>query len=159
MLGLWLGTNLVSLAVISGLAAFILADPTIRTILLFASALYLGYLALRIALAGAKIAFVQMEAPGFRTGVTLQLINPKAYAVNTALFSSFAFYPQSYAVETGIKLVITNLIWVVLHALWLAAGVKVNSLNLQPRTQRVINYLMAGCLFGVVLLSIWSLYR
>ena len=45
--GLCAGTNLVSLAVISGLAAVILAQPLVRTILLFASAGYLGYLALR----------------------------------------------------------------------------------------------------------------
>ena len=35
--GLCVGTNFVSLAVISGLAAVILADPFIRTLLLFAS--------------------------------------------------------------------------------------------------------------------------
>ena len=102
--GLCAGTNLVSLAVISGLAAVILAQPLVRTILLFASAGYLGYLALRIALAGAKIAFIQTSAPGFMAGVMLQFINPKAYAVNTTLFTSFAFYPDSFAVETGLKL-------------------------------------------------------
>ena len=110
LLGLWLGTNLVSLAVISGVAAVILADPIIRTLLLIASAAYLGFLALRIALAGAKVAFIHMETPGFVTGITLQLINPKAYAVNTTLFSSFAFYPESFAIETAIKLVVTNII-------------------------------------------------
>ena len=72
--GLCVGTNLVSLAVISGLAAVILAQPLVRTILLFASAGYLGYLALRIALAGAKIAFIQTSAQGFMAGVILQFI-------------------------------------------------------------------------------------
>jgi len=42
--GLCAGTNLVSLAVISGLAALILAEPVIRAVLLLASAGYLGYL-------------------------------------------------------------------------------------------------------------------
>lgn len=53
--GLCAGTNLVSLAVISGLAAVILAEPVVRTVLLFASSAYLGYLALGIALAGATM--------------------------------------------------------------------------------------------------------
>ena len=53
--GLCLGTNLGGLAVISGVAAIILAEPLIRTGLLFASAAYLGYLALRIGLAGTKL--------------------------------------------------------------------------------------------------------
>ena len=159
LLGLWLGTNLVSLAVISGVAAVILADPIIRTLLLIASAAYLGFLALRIALAGAKVAFIHMETPGFVTGITLQLINPKAYAVNTTLFSSFAFYPESFAIETAIKLVVTNIIWLILHFFWLWMGVRVNRLNLAPATQRRINLVMASCLMGVVALSVWSLIK
>ena len=159
LLGLWLGTNLVSLAVISGVAAVVLADPIIRTLLLIASAAYLGFLALRIALAGAKVAFIHMETPGFVTGITLQLINPKAYAVNTTLFSSFAFYPESFAIETAIKLVVTNIIWLILHFFWLWMGVRVNRLNLAPATQRRINLVMASCLMGVVALSVWSLIK
>lgn len=155
--GLCAGTNLVSFAVISGLAALILAEPLVRTGLMFASAGYLGYLALRIALAGANIAFIQTTAPGFLSGLTLQFINPKAYAVNTTLFSGFAFYPDSFAVETGLKLVIVNAIWMPLHLLWLHAGVRLNSLNLSPRTQRLINLVMALCLIGVVALSLWSI--
>lgn len=157
--GLCGGTNLVSFAVISGLAAVILAEPVVRTVLMFASAAYLGYLALRIALAGARIAFIQTTAPGFLAGLTLQFINPKAYAVNTTLFSGFAFYPQNFAVETGLKLAIVNIIWLPLHLLWLYAGVRLNSLNLQPRTQRLINLAMALCLIGVVILSVWSVLR
>ena len=52
--GLCLGTNIGGLAVISGVAAIILAEPLIRIVLLFVSAAYLGYLALRIGLAGTK---------------------------------------------------------------------------------------------------------
>ena len=157
--GLCAGTNLVSFAVISGLAAIILAEPVVRTVLMFASAGYLGYLALRIALAGARITFIQTTAPGFLAGLTLQFINPKAYAVNTTLFSGFAFYPQSFAIETGLKLLIVNVIWLPLHLLWLYAGVRLNSLNLQPGTQRLINLGMALCLIGVVILSVWSVLQ
>ena len=134
----------------------LLAEPTVRTILLFASSGYLGYLALRIALAGAKIALILANAPGFLTGLTLQFINPKAYAVNTALFSSFAFYPENFAVEIGLKLVIMNIIWLPLHLVWLYAGVRLSSLDLAPRTQRLINLGVAACLLVVVILSVWS---
>jgi threonine/homoserine/homoserine lactone efflux protein len=88
--GLFLGTNLVALAVVSGLAAAALAVPWLRAVLLWGSAAYLLWLAARIALAGAKIAFIHPERPpGALAGVALQVINPKAYAVNTALFSGF----------------------------------------------------------------------
>jgi threonine/homoserine/homoserine lactone efflux protein len=157
--GLCAGTNAVALAVISGLAVVILAELFIRNLLIVASAAYLGYLALRIALAGAKIAFIQTAAPGFMAGLMLQFINPKAYAVNTTFFSSFAFYPESFALETGLKLIIMNLIWIPLHLLWLYAGVKINHLDLSPSIQRRINIGMAACLVAVVALSIGSLFH
>jgi threonine/homoserine/homoserine lactone efflux protein len=157
--GLFIGTNIVCLAVISGLAAIVLADPIVRTILLAVSAAYLAYLAFRIAFAGAKIAFISMSTPGLMAGLTLQFINPKAYAVNTTLFSGFAFYPESLFIETGLKLLIANVIWLLLHCLWLYAGVKINRLELAPRTQRTINFGMAACLLAVVILSVWSLLR
>lgn len=157
--GLFIGTNLVCFAVISGLATVMLTTPLIRTLLLIASAAYLGYLAFKIAFAGAKIAFIHMSKPGLLSGLTLQLINPKAYAVNTTLFSGFAFYPDSFFVETALKLLIANVIWMALHILWLYAGVRVNRLELPARTQRLINMLMAICLLAVVLMSVWSLLR
>jgi threonine/homoserine/homoserine lactone efflux protein len=157
--GLFMGTNFVCLAVISGLAAIVLADPVIRKILFAISATYLTYLALRIAFSGAKIAFISMSKPGWIAGLTLQFINPKAYAVNTMLFSGIAFYPENLAIETGLKLLIANVIWLLLHGLWLYAGVKINRLELADGTQRAINFGMAACLFAVVMLSVWSMLR
>lgn len=154
--GLFAGHFLVSIAVITGLAAIILAEPFIRRLLLLASAGYLGYLALRIALAGSKISFIQINAPGFMTGMTLQFINPKAYAVHTTFFTGFAFYPDSFVVETGLKLIIMNAIWISLHLCWLYAGCKLNELNLPDKTQKLINIFMAICLVAVVGMSAWS---
>ena len=155
--GLFIGNNLVCFAVISGLATVMLANPVIRMALLVASAAYLGYLAFRIAFAGSKIAFIQVAKPGLLAGATLQLINPKAYAVHITLFSGFAFYPSDFLVEVTIKFFIANVIWIILHFFWLYAGIMVNQLDLPQQTQRVINFIMAVCLFVVVGLSIWSM--
>ena len=157
--GLFIGNNLVCIAVISGLATVILANPSIRMILLVVSAAYLGYLAFRIAFSGAKIVFIQMPKPGLITGTTIQLINPKAYAVHMTLFSGFAFYPIDFFIETAIKLLIANVIWILIHFLWLYLGVKINQLELPEKTQRVINVFMAICLLAVVGLSVWSIIR
>ena len=127
MSGLFVGHVIVSLAVITGLATIILAEPVVRTILLFCSVSYLGYMAFRIALAGSKIAFIEMlKAPGFVAGMSLQFINPKAYAVHTTFFTGFAFYPDSFAVEMSLKLVIMNTIWILLHTLWLYTGYRLH---------------------------------
>ena len=158
MAGLFLGHVIVSVAVITGLAAILLAEPVVRTILLFLSAAYLGYLAFSIALAGSKISFIEMiKAPGFMTGMTLQFINPKAYAVHTTFFTGFAFYPDSFTIEISLKFLIMNFIWIILHLAWLYAGCKIHELNLSSLAQKWVNLLMAASLCGIVVLSIGSI--
>ena len=160
MAGLFVGHVLVSLAVITGLATIILAEPIVRTILLFCSAGYLSYLALRIALAGSKIGFIEMlKAPGFVAGMSLQFINPKAYAVHTTFFTGFAFYPGSFAVEISLKLIILNTTWLLLHTLWLYAGYRLHELQLSSKVQKWINILMALCLCVVISLSVNSILK
>ena len=152
--GLFVGNNLVALAVVSGIAAIVLSVPGLRTVLLYASAAYLFYLALKIAFSGSRIAFIHAErAPGFLNGIALQAINPKAYAVNTAFFSGFAFWPASLMTETLLKLAILNAIWIPIHFLWLGAGVTVHRLELGHRAQFAINVVMAISMLAVVALA------
>lgn len=152
--GLFVGNNLVALVVVSGVAAIVFSVPALRTVLVYASAAYLTYLALKIAFSGSRIAFIHAErAPGFANGLLLQAINPKAYAVNTAFFSGFAFWPSSLMSETIIKFAILNAIWVPIHFLWLGAGVTVRRLELGQRTQFAINVVMALSMLAVVALA------
>lgn len=154
--GLFIGTNLVALAVVTGLAGLVLAQPGIRTVLLYASVAYLCYLALRIALAGSKIRFIESaRAPGVRDAVLLQTINPKAYVVNTALFTGFPFAGMSIGTEVAWKFVLVNLIWIPIHLLWLGAGITLRRLDLSERWHRIINVLMALSLLMVVGLALW----
>lgn len=155
--GLFFGSNLVMLAAALGLAALFLADERLRLVFTVLSTAYLLYLALKIALAGSKIAFISSETPpGVWGGIALQVINPKAYAVGTFVFSNFPIWPDSLAWEIVIKFIILNAIWIPIHILWLAAGVSINNLNLQPKTQRAINILMALSMLVVVGLALRS---
>lgn len=155
--GLFIGTNLVALAVISGLAAVVLSVPVIRTVLMVASIAYLIYLASRIAFAGSRIAFIEAKAPpAVLSGILLQAINPKAYAVNTTLFAGFPFAPDNLVFETLAKLVIVNAIWIPIHLGWLFAGATLHRLNLPQHTQRRINYAMAASMLAVVALAIYA---
>lgn len=155
--GLFIGTNLVALAVVTGLAALILANPVIRTILVAASTAYLLYMAFKIATAGSTIGFSSAtRKPGVRDGLMLQAVNPKAYVVNTTLFSGFAFLPQSYGLEVGLKFLIMNAIWVSLHFAWLWVGARIKAMNLAAQTQRRINLGMACALIAVVGLALWT---
>lgn len=155
VLGLFIGTNLVALAVISGVAAVILSVPAIRYVLMAASTAYLLYLAARIAFAGSRIAFIEAKSPpGPGAGILLQAINPKAYAVNTTLFAGFPFAPDNLMFETVAKLIIVNAIWIPIHLGWLYAGATLHRLNLSEAAHRRINYLMAASMLAVVVLAI-----
>lgn len=157
VLGLFIGTNLVALAVISGIAAIVLSMPVVRTVLMVASIGYLLYLASRIAFAGSRVAFIEAKAPpGVMAGVLLQAINPKAYAVNTTLFAGFAYAPDNLVFETLTKLIITNAIWIPIHLAWLWAGEALHRLDLSEAAHRRINVLMAASMLAVVVLAIYS---
>lgn len=152
--GLWLGNFLVGVAVATGLAAIVFSVNYLREILLLASAGYLIYLAIKIAMSGRKIAFIFSEKPlGFFSGVSLQIINPKAYVVNTTLFTGFAFLPDSLLQETLIKFGILNALWIPIHFAWLSAGATLKRLALDERLQRTINIVMALLMLLVVALA------
>ena len=155
VIGLFIGTNMVALAVVSGLAAVVLADVRIRSILFIASAAYLFYLAARIALAGSRIAFIEARrSPGVIDGVLLQMINPKAYAVNTTLFSGFAFGGANLLAETVLKFVIVNAIWIPIHFFWLWLGITLRQLDLSERAHRAVNIAMSVSMLAVVCLAV-----
>ncbi|MBD8890484.1 LysE family translocator [Roseibium litorale] len=152
--GLWLGNNLVGLAVVSGLAAIVFSVPLLREVLAGLSFLYLLYLAGKIALSGSKIAFIHAERPpGFFGGLALQAINPKAYVVNAALYGGFGFWPDSLGAEILVKFLLLNAVWIPVHLLWLGAGVGLHRLNLSQRSHMVINAAMALSMLAVVVLA------
>lgn len=153
--GLFIGSNIVMVAAASGLAALFLADERLRLLFTMLSTLYLLYLAAKIAFAGSKIAFLEAtHPPGLWGGIALQIINPKAYAVGTFVFSNFAIWPDNFLGEIVLKLLILNAIWIPIHIIWLWAGVSINRLELAPRTQRAINIAMALAMLLVVGLAI-----
>ena len=153
--GLFLGTNLVFLAVASGLIAVLMSVPSVRIFLLVLSTCYLFYLASKIALAGSNIAFIKAKAPpGIISGILLQAINPKAYVVNTTFVSGFAFYQSSFVMELIIKFLIINSIWIPLHLIWLYVGTVLHELNLTNKNQRIINLMLAFSMIAAVVISI-----
>ncbi len=155
--GLWAGNNLVSGMVISGMAAVVFAVPWLRTALLLASVSYLLWLAFRIASAGARVGFHEATRPlGLWNGLTLQIINPKAYVVGTTLFSGFVLMPGNLAMETALKVLIMNAIWIPVHLVWLGLGVSLRRLDLRPSTQRFINMAMAASMLIAVGLALMS---
>ena len=155
--GLFVGSNLVMFAVVSGLAAIVLQISGLRTILLIASTSYLVYLAARIAFAGSKVGFIQSDKKlGFWSAITLQIINPKAYVVGTTMFSGFPIFPDAFMQEVIVKATILNLVWIPVHFGWLYAGASIKRLALSNEAQRRINIFMGLAMLAVVGLATLS---
>ncbi len=155
VIGLCIGTNLVALAVVTGVAGAVLAQPGLREVLTALSLAYIVWLALRVATVGTRINFVSKDRPpGIRAALLLQALNPKAYVVNTTLFAGFPFVGQALLQETLSKFLIINLIWIPIHLGWLAAGIALQRFDLPQAQQRAINIAMAAALLAVVALAI-----
>jgi len=155
--GLFIGTNLVALAVVTGVAGLVLANPMVKPILLYASITYLTYLAFRVATAGSNIAFIKRQSPpGILNGIALQAINPKAYVVNTTMFTGFPFGLKYDGYEVILKFFLLNAVWIPIHILWMIAGIALQRMDLPLKTQRVISVFMGLSLLVVVGLAIWQ---
>lgn len=153
-IGLFIGTNLVALSVVAGITAFFTQFPLIKYALLYCSLAYLLYLAVRITFAGTNLNFIKKaEAPGIVNGIALQLINPKAYVVNTALFAGFPMGHLGVSQQIIWKFMAINAVWIPIHILWLILGVSIKNLQLTDIWQRRINAMMGISLFVVVLLT------
>ena len=155
--GLFLGTNMVGLAVITGISFWVVSNPFLRFFLLFLSTAYLLFLAFKVATADKKVSFVRPRSkPGVLAGFVLQPINPKAYFVNTVLFSGFAIYPENFLLEVIVKFVILNVIWIPIHVLWLFLGLSLKRINLDQTVSRRVNFGLAMSLVFVVVLAFIS---
>ena len=153
--GALVGANVVIVLVISGLANFLEGLPQIRVILIFISLCYLSYIAFQIAYSNSNSGIERTtNLLGFKDGVIIQLINPKAYAVALALFSGFPFSKQTLFVEIYLKLLITNVIFIPAYLAWLLAGVKLNSLNLSHKKVRKVKITLAFLMLVAALVSV-----
>jgi len=151
--GVYVGANVTTLIVFSGLSTLLLEFPGLRSALFLLSLTYFVYLAVRIGLAGSELGIVTQVPPGFRAGVMLQLVNPKTYMTISALYFGFPILADAPVNEAIIKIIIANIIWLPGHLLWLHAGVKINRLGLSPRATRMLNITLAASMLIIVFTS------
>ena len=155
VIGIIFGANIVALSVILGLASLILNYPILRLILLIFSSAYLIYLALKIL----RQSFINSanfpnKKLSFGNGIIIQLLNPKNYLVQIALFSGFLIWPSDFILEVIYKILIANLIWIPGHLAWLALGASVKTFKFSKATMNYINFIMALLILSVIFLAI-----
>jgi threonine/homoserine/homoserine lactone efflux protein len=146
--GLIIGAVAVLLAVATGIFALLLSIPGLAPVVHYASALYMLYLAWRVATAPplSKPESAPL-APSLMAGFLLAIANPKAYVAIAAVFAGSALGPV-------IKVAIITAMIVVIHLCWLFAGASLSRLLRDPLSSRIVNIVFALVLVAMTVLSL-----
>jgi threonine/homoserine/homoserine lactone efflux protein len=152
--GIVAGTIAVLLAVATGITAALLALPAVRPVLIAAGAGYILWLAYHIATApplGAPAAGA--AAPSLAAGVLLGVANPKAWVAIAAVFASATLASAALA-DAAEKVAVLSAIVVLIHLVWLGAGVSLAPLLRDPRRSRAVNLALAAVLVVATALAV-----
>lgn len=152
--GIVLGTIAVLLAVATGTVAVLLAVPRIAPILVGVSAVYILYLAFRIATAPPLSRHSDdRAAPSFAGGFLLAVGNPKAYVAIAAVFAGTRLTGEAGALDAGLKVTVLGLMIVVIHLGWLLAGAALSRVLSDPVRSRIANLAFAAVLVATTALA------
>lgn len=152
--GLIAGTVAVLLAVAAGVVALVTSIPHGALVLGIASAVYILYLAWKIATApplGGRDG--PAAAPGFLGGFGLAVANPKAYVAIAAVFAGTTVIAGNSGLDAAVKLALLGGMIVLIHVAWLLAGVSLSRWLRDPVASRVINLVMAAALVVVTAIA------
>ncbi|WP_342360724.1 LysE family translocator [Terrarubrum flagellatum] len=154
--GLILGTTVVLAAVASGAVALLLSVPAAATALTILSAVYMLWLAFRIATApplGEPDA--ARQAPPLAAGLALAIANPKAWFAIAAVFAGVTLFRDGRFVDGALKFAVLTGMIVLIHLGWLIAGASLSQLLRDPVRSRIANVgfailLVAATLHGLL---------
>jgi threonine/homoserine/homoserine lactone efflux protein len=147
--GITIGFAFMIAAVGLGLGTVFLAYPVLQSILKYAGAAYLIYLAAAIALSGpATPGEVTSRGPMTFWGAALfQWINAKGWVIvigTITAYAAIARFPLNIAIQTLISLVVGSVSTVV----WALFGTALRPVLTSERLVRAFNILMAGLLLA-----------
>lgn len=145
LLGILAGLAVALMAVAAGIAALYNSFPGIRLTVQIMGAMYILYLAQKIA--RAPVLNINdnksVSAPTFVDGFILNLLNPKAYAAFLAVFSQFLLPLQSQLSSTIYTAVICFLVAVVVDIVWLLSGNFLRQFFETPESARIMHVTFA----------------
>ena len=145
--GLILGTTAVLLAVAIGVVAILLSVPWGAPVLATVSAVYILYLAFKIATARPLTSQSHpMAAPAFAGGFLLAIANPKAYLAIAAVFAGSTIFVEDHALDAAVKTALLSVMIVVIHVCWLSAGASLSRVLHDPASSRIVNVSLAAIL-------------
>jgi threonine/homoserine/homoserine lactone efflux protein len=142
--GIIIGVLTVLVLTSSGLASLILAEPTFGPIVKVLGAVYMAWLAWKIATAPPLADQAPAaRAPSLGTGLFLGVGNPKAYAAMAALASGFVLAIDRPVLDVAIKALLLAAVIAIVNVAWLLLGAALTRVFRDPKMNRVINIIFA----------------
>ena len=154
--GVLIGMALLIFTVSLGLGSVVLNNATLLLALNIGGAVFLLWLAWRIASADPTTSNKQQKAAGFIPAFTLQWVNPKSWLVTTSAAGTYLSGDAGSAVTQSALLAITFAVAALPSAFtWLTFGAAVSRFLSNERRTRIFNVsmglLLAASVFMIVL--------
>jgi threonine/homoserine/homoserine lactone efflux protein len=155
--GLILGTIAVLFAVAIGVVAILLSMPQSARVLAAVSAVYILFLAFKIATAPPLESRSQhAPAPAFAGGFLLAIANPKAYLAIAAVFAGTTTFVEDRGIDAMAKTALLSVMIVTIHVSWLGAGALLSRILHDPIRSRIVNVLLAASLVVMAFMALIS---
>ncbi|NVJ61517.1 MAG: LysE family translocator [Gammaproteobacteria bacterium] len=122
LIGVLVGLTVAIVGAVVGLSTLFAQFPYVKSIVQYAGAAYILFIAYKIATAPLEPNHSETSIPDFKDGFILNLLNPKAYVAFFALFSQFLLpFPDAFLsyFATGLTCLIVA---VVVDIIWLVSG-------------------------------------
>lgn len=152
--GIVCGMVLIMTLTASGVTGLMIALPGVIPFLTALAGAYFLYLAFRIATAPPiNDDDAERKPPAFSTGFLICIVNPKAYAAMTALFSGFVIVDHSTIIDAAAKIGLLTVMIILVNIVWLTIGAALTKLFRDPVANRVINVGFAALLLATLALT------
>ena len=145
--GLQVGLAAAAAVSAAGLVSLLTAYPPVLHAMSLAAAVYLLYLAWKIASspvggdkAGAGRAVQSSPLAAFTLGIT----NPKAYLAFASLMASYTLVRGDARADGLLKWLLVVLVMIMVDFAWLLAGVALSRASLPPKAEHVLNLVLAA---------------
>jgi len=152
--GLQFGLAIASGVCAAGLFSLIGLVPGAMQVMAIPSAIYLVWLAWKIASApvggaGQATGITSSATSGFILGIS----NPKAYIAFVSLFASQTIVSASTTGDMLLKWIAITIVILAVDTLWLLIGVGLGRAHLSPGWERAFNILLGAMIVGATALS------
>jgi threonine/homoserine/homoserine lactone efflux protein len=151
ILGIQAGIFVQTMLVCAGLGSLFVAYPMAQQVLRIAGALYLMFLAWK--LAGASVTGTSAsKAVSFAQATLFQALNPKSWLKAITMASVFLPAQGNLLANALLVSLIGTVVGMPCNVMWALFGVSIRSVLTAPRSQRMFNLAMGGILMVLAVL-------